>query len=107
MQQFDGVRLILLWLAVCQNTVNAFSVYGSSIKRMKIQPFCSQQADVGLSIDGATELLSEWDRRYNLENFNGGIVNEASVDQSKLPDAVKLLNRVATEERNADSTKGR
>jgi Domain of unknown function (DUF1824) len=59
----------------------------------------------------ATQILSEWDRMYNAEKLftSGGTAPaaESEILRSKLPDAIRTLNDRATNERLADSTKGR
>lgn len=62
-----------------------------------------------MTLDEATFILSEWDRNYNadssLASWTGDI--ELCDAKQKLPEAVILLNNIATSERARESTAGR
>jgi len=66
-----------------------------------------QQVDVSQEkILEASEILSEWDRQYNPETRDK-MGADAEKLLAKLPDAVRVLNTKATEERAADPSMGR
>lgn len=68
------------------------------------------------SIEEASELLQEWDRSTNPDvpskatdsnnNNNVAVGSISSITRKDLQDAVLVLNRAATDERNADPTTG-
>ena len=74
-----------------------------------------QQTDVSQEkIMEATRILADWDRLYNPESKPGeGAVEDEVEDEMRLrhraslPDAVRVLNEKAREERKADASTGR
>jgi len=65
--------------------------------------FCSSAIS---SIDEATKVLQAWDTHFNPE-VAGGEGDCVEEMRSILPEAVRLLNDAATQERTTDSTTGR
>ena len=63
-----------------------------------------------MSVEKATQILSDWDKYYNKENNASKIdSNDENVakNRNQLPTAVHFLNKVASEERKRDMTLGR
>lgn len=60
------------------------------------------------TVQEASQILYDWDEHFNKENFSGNsLPEEIEKLRNVLPDAVKLLNEAAREERGRDSTLGR
>ena len=60
------------------------------------------------SKEEASKILQEWDLHFNKENFSGNqLPDEIQELKPLLPQSVQLLNDVAQQERDLDSTRGR
>lgn len=59
------------------------------------------------SVQEASRILQEWDRHYNPDVDDAGQNFDAEVVRPQLPEAVRLLNDMASEERAKDSIQGR
>lgn len=60
------------------------------------------------TVEEASKILQKWDQHYNPDVQNDSDQDfDAETTRLQLPDAVRVLNDKATEERTADSTKGR
>lgn len=59
------------------------------------------------SVEEASRILEEWDRHYNPDVDDSGQDFDAETVRPQLPEAVRILNQKATEERAKDSTLGR
>jgi hypothetical protein len=59
------------------------------------------------SVEEASKILQEWDRHYNPDEDDAGQVFDADTARLQLPEAIRVLNDKAAEEREKDSTQGR
>jgi len=60
------------------------------------------------TVQDATQVLEEFDKHFNKENFSGNALpEEAEKLRPLLPQAIRVLEQAGLEERNQDSTQGR
>ncbi len=104
-------RIAVLLLLTCGScTAFLTTSYSSGVKcRLHASPL-QREGEVSpfsvvSSVDEASKILQEWDTYFKPEQVSGG--GEVVEARRLLPDAVKVLNAVATQERNRDPTKGR
>jgi len=101
-----------LALLVSLVSVYAFSVGRCGVGRPKCLNHLQRCSGLYLSsssvgtVEEATQILAEWDRQYNPDSA-GSTSADADKLRSQIPDAVRLLNNRATEERSVDSNQGR
>mmetsp|Transcript_7680 Transcript_7680/g.8381 ORF Transcript_7680/g.8381 Transcript_7680/m.8381 type:complete len:227 (-) Transcript_7680:143-823(-) len=105
-----GLVLVLVLLGY-QNS-NAFTTNHVRSSRRSPAFFVSSSSESPVvvdTIDGATKLLADWDKRYNPENPHVTGDEDQNADENRpiLPDAVRFLVACADKERAADSLKGR
>lgn len=73
--------------------------------RCRVKAF-SARATVS-TIEDATRILADWDRLFNPDSKASLVGEDEDAMRAQLPDAIRLLNDVARDERTQDSTKGR
>jgi len=77
-----------------------------STQLLAVEPQGQQLAQVS-SVEEASQILQEWDRHYNPDVDYKNQSFDAETVRLQLPQAIRILNDMATEEREKDSTQGR
>jgi len=102
------VILSLIYLQCCEISFGFVVRPGSAFSRLRLSA-ATQEQQLGRisSVEEASKILQEWDRHYNPEVADSDQDFNADAIRSQLPEAVRILNEKASEERAADSTQGR